>query len=65
MGVGGLGCSPAAAVAGRVAAVGVVEELRQWLKDALAVHLSRINRNRAATHRPIRERVLRHRSKQQ
>ena len=43
----------------------LVKEPRQWLKDALAAHLSRINRNRAATHRPIRERVLRHRSEQQ
>ena len=43
----------------------MVEEPRQWLKEALAAHLSRINRNRAATRPPIRARVLRHRSEQQ
>jgi hypothetical protein len=43
----------------------LVEEPRQWLKEALAAHLSRINRNRAATRPPIRARVLRHRSEQQ
>jgi hypothetical protein len=43
----------------------MVEEPRQWLKDALAAHLSRFNRDRAATRRLIREQVVRHRSDHQ
>jgi hypothetical protein len=43
----------------------LVEEPRQWLKDALAAHLSRFNRDRAATRRLIREQVVRHRSDHQ